>query len=73
MCRGVEVLSNPVVGGANKQVAILEGKVKGGSNQIRVVRSSEAKLWRATSKSLFKLMIVSDGVGHTCDSVLVPG
>lgn len=73
MCRGAEALSDPVVGGANKQVAILEGKVKGGTQSDKGVRSSEAKIWRAASKSLFRPVTANDGVGHTGDSVLAPG
>lgn len=72
MCKGVEALSSLVVGGT-KKLAILESKVRGGSNQIRLVSSSEARLWRATFKSLFRPVILNDGIGHTGGSVPTPG
>lgn len=71
MCKGVEALSNEV--GGSKKVAILQSKVKRGSNQIKLVRSSEAKLWRAAVKSCFRPVILNDGIGHTHDCVLTPG
>lgn len=40
---------------------------------MRLVRSSETKLWRAAFKSLFRPVIFNDGIGHTGDSVLTPG
>lgn len=72
MCKGVKALSNPVFG-RSKKVAIPENKIKGGSNRIRLMRSSETKLWRAAFKSLVKPVIFHDGIGHSGDSVLTPG
>lgn len=72
MCKRVEALSNPVFGGS-KKVAIPENEIKGEDNWIRLMRSSETKLWRAAAKNLFRPVIFHDGIGHTGDTVLTPG
>lgn len=68
MCKGA--LSNPAVGGT-KKAAILESEVKGEqSDQAGEVLRSQIM---GNYKSLVRPVILNDGIGHSCDSVLPPG
>lgn len=68
MCKGA--LSNLAVGGT-KKAAILESEVKGEqSDQAGEVLRSQIM---GNYKSLVRPVILNDGIGHSCDSVLTPG